>query len=124
MNNPANVDQRGAVMKLPSVGWCVASVWGLLFPLVATGANVDGDLQRKASWSPSTVEQVRARLDEFLQSLPATEEARQKVSEFWQSTQSEGGADRLLDVTAASLAIVDPRAAELVAACQGDSLDH
>ena len=71
---------------------------GLCLPFSVRGAHVEKDLQRKASWTQPTPDEARARVNQWLASLQASEDLRQKVDHAWQAAAAENGAE-VLDVT-------------------------
>lgn len=94
---------------------CLGPV-GVLF-LVGIVQAADG-LEKPASWSiPSTAE-VKARLDDYLAGLRLDETARLKIEALWPDEAQPLDGSELLDRLTASLAVVEPRAAEVVAAVQ------
>jgi len=80
------------------------------------------ELQRRASWSMPTTAEVKARLDDFLQGRSLGEADRLKLDALWPDDAAVIEPAELLDRLAASLAIVEPRAVEVVAYCQQDAV--
>jgi hypothetical protein len=80
------------------------------------------ELTKAASWSIPTTAEVKAKLDDYLttKSLDATGKA--KIEALWpdESLSQDGG--ELLDRLTASLAVAEPKAAEIVDACRSDDL--
>src|SRR5438105_2184505 len=81
------------------------------------------DLEKRATWSMPTTADVKARLDDYLATKKLDEPAKLKIEALWpdEAQPLEGG--ELLDRLSASLAAVEPKAAEVVAAVRtGSSL--
>jgi hypothetical protein len=93
--------------------------WWPVWAVATAGAALAADaLQKPPSWSiPSTAE-VKARLDDYLAGRNLDPTTRLKIEALWpdESQNLDGG--ELLDRLTASLAVVEPRAAEVVAAVQ------
>ena len=80
------------------------------------------ELERRASWSVPTTAEIKARLDDFLKDKTLSEADRLKVDALWPDDAAVIDPAELLDRLAASLAIVEPRAVEIVNHCQQDTV--
>jgi hypothetical protein len=81
-------------------------------------AWADDELGRRASWTVPTTAEVKARLDDFLKDKTLNEAERLKIDALWPDDAATIDPAELLDRLAASLAIVEPRAVEIVNSCQ------
>lgn len=86
-------------------------------------ARVGGDLVRKATWSPLTAEEAKARLQAWIKTIHADEATNRKVQTAWQTVSGEVDDDLLLERVAAALGAANAQAAEIVAACRSDAVD-
>lgn len=78
------------------------------------------ELDKKATWSLPTAEQAKVQLDAYLQTLPMDDAARKQVATLWTNpdgTAAAIGSEDILDRVAASLALVNPDARQLVEYC-------
>jgi hypothetical protein len=82
----------------------------------------DDELARRASWSVPTTAEIKARLDDFLRNKTLGEADRLKLDALWPDDAAVIDPAELLDRLAASLAIIEPRAVEIVLHCQQDSV--
>jgi hypothetical protein len=80
------------------------------------------ELARRASWTVPTTAEIKARLDDFLRDKTLSEADRLKVDALWPDDAAVIDPAELLDRLAASLAIVEPRAIEIVNHCQQDTV--
>jgi|EndMetStandDraft_8_1072994.scaffolds.fasta_scaffold68997_2 hypothetical protein len=88
---------------------------------MTVAALAQDDLERRATWSIPTTADVKARLDNYLATKELNDATRLKIEVLWpDEAQSLDGAE-LLDRITASLAIVEPKAAEVVRACRDSS---
>jgi hypothetical protein len=99
----------------------------MLVSLVLIGAwsaaqAADDELARRASWSVPTTAEIKARLDDFLKDKTLNEADRLKLDALWPDDAAVIDPAELLDRLAASLAIVEPRATEIVLHCQQDEV--
>lgn len=78
------------------------------------------ELERRATWTIPATAEVKAKLDDYLRTKTLDETARLKIEALWPDEAMALEGPELLDRVAASLAVVDPKAAEVVAACQQD----
>jgi hypothetical protein len=89
--------------------WAAVAMFALALPLSA-----DDQLAKKASWSPPTTAEVKAKLDELLNQRQADEATKLKVSVLWPDDAAALDPSDVLDRLAASLAVMEPEAASLV----------
>ncbi len=80
------------------------------------------ELARRATWTLPTTAEIKARLDDFLKDKTLGEADRLKVDALWPDDAANIDPAELLDRLAASLAIVEPRAVEIVNHCQQDTV--
>src|SRR5262245_56389669 len=97
--------------------WSLTVVAACLFTAVSFA---DDELTRRASWSQPTSPEVRAELDKWLADKKPTDAEKRALEALW---PKEGApAADLLDHLAASIAVVEPAAREILAVCQGDTV--
>jgi hypothetical protein len=70
-----------------------------------------------ASWKAPAVAAVREQVFEWLKTAGADEALRAQADDLWKSAAAEGNQPHLLDLVCATVALVDPRARELVGVC-------
>jgi hypothetical protein len=87
-----------------------------------TSAPAADELEKRATWSIPATADVKAKLDDYLATKTLDEAAKLKIEALWPDEAMALEGSELLDRLAASLAVVDPKAAPLVAACQQDSV--
>jgi len=75
------------------------------------------DLERRATWSIPATADVKARLDDYLAGKRLDETAKLKIEALWPDEAQPIASAELLDRLTTSLAVVEPKAAEIVAAC-------
>src|SRR5262245_15065410 len=80
------------------------------------------ELERRATWSVPSTADVKARLDDYLTTKQLSEASKLKVEALWPDEAQPIPNAELLDRLVASLAVVEPRAAEIVAACRANAL--
>jgi hypothetical protein len=80
------------------------------------------EIEFEATWQPPTYAAVRGEVETWLAASDADREAESAVRKLWPEAADDSGKTDLLDRVAASLAAVEPRAAELLAACQANYL--
>ena len=95
----------------------------LLTALLATTSTASvvqaaNELEKQASWSIVSTADVKAKLDDYLATKTLDETARLKIEALWPDEATPLAGPELLDRLAASLAVVEPQAAEIVAAVQ------
>jgi hypothetical protein len=98
--------------------YVIAFALAALTMFAAAGAQAD-ELGARATWSQPTPMQVRGELLKWLagQTLDATQRA--KVDALWPAEMPTMSGTELLEQSAATFAIVDSRAAEVVKFCSG-----
>lgn len=92
---------------------------GILFGLVGR-LNAD-DLARRATWSVPAAKDVKAELDTWLATKPLDDAQRQQVAALWPAEDMALPATELLDNTAATIAVADPAAKQIVSFCRSAS---
>jgi len=85
------------------------------------GISAQDELEKPATWSIPTTAEVKARLDDYLATKNLDETARLKIEALWPDDAHSLDGGELLDRLAASLAVVEPKAAEVVAAVRNSS---
>jgi hypothetical protein len=103
---------------------CKSLAISLVLAVLIAGSLLAADeLERRATWSIPTTADVKARLDDYLVGKTLDEAAKLKIDALWPDEAQPIDGSELLDRLTASLAVVEPKAAEVVAACrQGGSL--
>jgi len=81
------------------------------------------DLEKRATWSIPTTAEVKARLDDYLSTKELVDAAKLKIEALWPDEAKSLDGGELLDRLTASLAVVEPKAAEVVTACRQNSVD-
>lgn len=76
------------------------------------------ELQKRATWETPTTAVVKARLDDYLATKSLDETARLKIEVLWPDDAQSLDGTELLERLTDSLAVVEPQAAEVVAACR------
>jgi hypothetical protein len=90
----------------------------LLVVAAIASARAADELEKRATWSMPATADVKAKLDDYLATKTLDETAKLKIEALWPDEALALEGSELLDRLAASLAVVDPKAAEIVAACQ------
>jgi hypothetical protein len=98
-----------AIIASISLGWCVA-------PLGA-----QDDLERSATWSIPTTAEIKAKLDDYVATKSVDDDTRLKIEALWPDEAQSLDGSELLDRLTTSLAVVEPKAAEVVRACRENS---
>jgi hypothetical protein len=95
----------------------------LILALFATaGVTRAGDeLEKRATWDVPTTADVKARLDDYLAEKKLEEVTRLKIEALWPDEAQPLDGAELLDRLTASLAVVEPKAAEVVGAVSAGS---
>jgi hypothetical protein len=88
----------------------------------AAVATAVDELQKPASWSIPTTADVKARLDDYLATKTLDEIAHLKIEALWPDEAQPIDNAELLDRLTASLAIVEPKVAEVLAATRASSV--
>lgn len=84
-------------------------------------AGVADELDKPASWSIPTTSEIKAKLDDYLSSKTLDEAAKLKIEALWPGEAQPLDGGELLDRLTASLAVAEPKAAEVVASCRQDA---
>jgi hypothetical protein len=85
--------------------------------LIATrGASAQDELEKRATWSMPTTAEVKARLDDYIATKKLDESAKLKIEALWPDDAHPLDGGELLDRLTASLAVVEPKATEVVSA--------
>ena len=87
---------------------------------LACGLPAADELERRATWSIPATADVKARLDDYLATKKLDDVARLKIEALWPDEAQPLDGGELLDRLTASLAVVEPKAAEVVAAVRHD----
>jgi hypothetical protein len=82
------------------------------------GLTANDELERRATWSIPTTADVKARLDDYLAGKPIDESMRLKIEALWPDEAQPLDGGELLDRLTTALAVVEPKAVEVVAACR------
>jgi hypothetical protein len=90
----------------------------VVMALFAQGTSFADELERRASWSLPATAEVKAKLDDYAAGKELDEAAKLKVEALWPDEAAQLDGAELLDRLVASLAVVEPQAAEVVAACR------
>jgi hypothetical protein len=80
------------------------------------------ELEKHATWSIPTTADMKARLDDYLSTKTLDEASRLKIETLWPDEAQPLDGGELLDRLTASLAVVEPKAAEVVTACRQNSV--
>ena len=86
-----------------------------------TAASQD-ELAKQATWSIPATADIKARLDDYLAGKTLDEAAKLKIEALWPDEAQPVANAELLDRLTASLAVVEPKAAEVVAAVRADAV--
>lgn len=90
--------------------------------VISLGSLVAQDgLEKTATWTIPTTADVKARLDNYLATKTLDKETRLKIEVLWPDEAQSLDGSELLDRLTASLALVEPKAAEVVRACRESS---
>lgn len=95
----------------------LAVMAGLALACVLPAAD---ELERRATWSIPATADVKARLDDYLATKTLDDVAKLKIEALWPDEAQPLDGGELLDRLTASLAVVEPKAAEVVAAVSQD----
>jgi hypothetical protein len=76
------------------------------------------ELDKPPSWSIPTTAEVKAKLDDYLAGKKLDKAAKLKIDALWPDDAQPLDGGELLDRLAASLAVAEPKAAEVVTACR------
>ena len=89
-----------------------------LMGIALLSARAADELEKRATWSIPATADVKAKLDDYLAGKTLDETAKLKIDALWPDEATPLDGSELLDRLTASLAVVDPKAAQVVAACQ------
>lgn len=92
---------------------------GLLWFVPAIASAADEDLKQKATWSQPTLEQAKARVDQWLAAEKLDEVAKAKVETLWTAAAGQPEGVDLLERVAATATVVNPNVQPLVTLCHG-----
>jgi hypothetical protein len=87
---------------------------------LACGAPAADELERRATWSIPATADVKARLDDYLATKKLDDTAKLKIEALWPDEAQPLDGGELLDRLTASLAVVEPQAAQVVSAVSHD----
>lgn len=89
-----------------------------LLAIASVSSRAADELEKRATWSIPATADVKAKLDDYLATKTLDEAAKLKIDALWPDEAMALEGSELLDRLTASLAVVDPKAALVVAACQ------
>jgi hypothetical protein len=89
-----------------------------LLAIASVSSRAADELEKRATWSIPATADVKAKLDDYLATKTLDEAAKLKIDALWPHEAMALEGSELLDRLTASLAVVDPKAALVVAACQ------
>lgn len=92
-----------------------------LLLVVASISLAQDSLEKTATWTIPTTADVKARLDNYLATKTLDDETRLKIEVLWPDEAQPLDGGELLDRLTASLALVEPKAAEVARACRDGS---
>ena len=95
---------------------CIAILIAALLPTAKVTGGVQDDLAQRSSWSLPEAQVVQQRLDEWFRTVPVEPAAQEQFQALW-AEQGPASPDRLLARLVRSVALVDPRAEELLDTC-------
>jgi hypothetical protein len=100
------------------------SVFILAMTFVGSGHFVSAadELEKRATWTIPTTAEVKARLDDYLSTKTLDETTKLKIEALWPDEAQPLDGGELLDRLTASLAAVEPKAAEVVTACRQNAV--
>src|SRR2546423_12681493 len=86
-------------------------------------AAAQDELEKRATWSIPTTAELKARLDDYLSTKKLYADAKLKIEALWPDEAQTLDGGELLDRLTASIAVIEPKAAEVVTACRQNSID-
>jgi hypothetical protein len=95
----------------------LAAIAGLA---LACGLPAADELERRATWTIPATADVKARLDDYLATKKLDDVGKLKIEALWPDEAQPLDGGELLDRLTASFAVVEPKAAEVVAAVRQD----
>ena len=94
----------------------------LLFVMLVLGVGsawADQQLEQRASWQPASVAEVRQRVYDYLSTMDPLDETTQiQIDALWPEDSAAMSGDQLQQNVAATLAVVNPQAKEIVVFCR------
>ncbi len=108
-------------MSLYHISALVVGALLLSAPLVATAED---ELARTEAWTRPELESVRQQTLALLQEKSEDEQIAAQADELWAPIDADTPATEILAAVAQSIALVDPRANELVAYCSQPGKDY
>lgn len=95
--------------------WCV---WSAALVLLATGARAEEtEFVRRATWAAPSSSQVKAEVDRYLAGKSLDDLSRAKIDAIW-SKEFDNIDVPLLERVAATVALADPKTADVVSVCR------
>lgn len=85
-------------------------------------AAAQDELTKRATWSIPATAEVKAKLDDYLAGKTLDEAAKLKIEALWPDEAQPAESSELLDRLTASLAVVEPKAAEVVSAVRAGTV--
>ena len=92
-----------------------------LLTVVSGQVQADNDLEKRATWAPPTGADVRAQVEQWLQTQTTDELTQLKVTALWPAEGLPTEPAQLLDQATATIALVNPAAHKLVIHCDSDN---
>lgn len=86
--------------------------------------RAEDELQKRATWQPPSVAEVRAAVDQWLAGQKLDEPVKVKIAALWAEDQLPAGGADILDLLAETIALADASARDLVAMCRGGQPPH
>src|SRR5947207_15945963 len=100
-----------------------SSLLFIALALLIGRVSAQDELEKRATWSIPPTAEVKARLDNYLAKKTLDDAAKLKIDAIWPDEAQPLDGGELLDRLTASLAVVEPKAAEIVAACRQNSIE-
>jgi hypothetical protein len=98
------------------------AILAITVALIGLAVLADDELTRRATWSIPTTAEVKARLDDYLATKTIAGATKLKIEALWPDDAQPLDGIELLQRLTASLAMVEPKAAEVVTACRQNSV--
>src|SRR5439155_14008967 len=98
-----------------------SSLLFIALALLIGRVSAQDELEKRATWSIPPTAEVKARLDNYLAGKTLDEAAKLKIDALWPDEAQPLDGGELLDRLTASLAVVEPKVAEVVTACRQNS---
>jgi hypothetical protein len=90
----------------------------LIVFLACLAGHAQDELEKRATWELPTTAVIKAKLDDYLAIKSLDETARLKIEALWPDDAQPLDGIELLERLTDSFAVVEPKAAEVVAACR------